>query len=393
MCTKKNISVKVKFILIALISIILGEGIYLISLQQKIKSDPLEVALKGCKTLSSNPKKLQCWEDLIDSSLKNQGIEKTFEIVENLYTSEPVFANDCHAYVHKIGEKTYELFSQNQNFTLSPKTSYCGYGFYHAFMESLLLDSANLDKARQFCDYVDRQMGSIMADAKGACYHGIGHGVADNHDQKNWENEKALVNQPLKLCEKVAPNEVLLNRCSSGVFNVLAIAYNSNKVKINSQDPLWFCRQLSHNIYKKTCYEEMNTALFALTHRDFIQAAKFIEGIQEDEFANSGIRSLAGVYGMSLVQNSDFAKPIKDCRQLQLRLSCFKGFVGGLMEGGRPGIEYVKAISLCKDSSLNKEEKRVCFEEILWLSSQYYPKEKYQSVCNMIDDEYKRNCV
>lgn len=392
---KIKIPTKIKFVLIVLILIVLGEETYLVLSQRNIQSNPSIVTQTVCKTFNSGSQKLQCWEDLIDSTLKTQGIHQTFEIVEKLYTTESVFASDCHSYVHKIGEKAYKLFSQHQNFALSPKTSYCGYGFYHAFMESLLKDGGDLNKARKFCDYVDQQMGSSIADSKGACYHGIGHGTADNHDQKYWENEKALVDPALKLCEKVAPNEVLLNRCSSGVFNVLAIAYGGNKVKINTQEPLWFCDQLSNRIYKKTCYEEMNTALFALTHNDFIQAAKFIERITEDEFANSGIRSLAGVLGMSRVQDSDFTEPIYSCHQLQARLrsSCFEGFVGGLIEGGEPGIEYVKTITLCKDSSLNKEEKRACFEAVLWFSSLYYPKEKYQSVCNMIDDGYKRNCV
>lgn len=383
-----------RFLLIAIFTlIVLGELIYLISLQQNVQNISLNLILTKCKSLNSDSGKLQCWEDLVDTALKTEGINQTLEIVEELYRTEPVFASNCHGYVHTIGEKAYKLFLSQKDFNLSPKTSYCGYGFYHAFMETLLKESGDLAKARQFCDYVDRQMHNQIADAKGACYHGIGHGVADNHDQKYWPNEKELVDTALTLCEKVAPNEILLNRCSSGVFNVLAIAYSGNKVKIHTQDPLRFCSQLSNKIYKKTCYEEMNTALFALAKGDFIQAAKFIEKIEEDEFANSGIRSLAGVFGMSRVQNSDFAEPIQSCQQLQtrLRLSCIRGFVGGLIEGGKPGIEYIKALSFCKDISLSEEEKAGCIKETLWLSSVYYPKEKYQLVCNIVEEKYCNN--
>lgn len=326
--------------------------------------------LRGCQNLNT-AEKLICWEKVIDSTLKRDGMNQAFEIVEKLYQEDPIFVSNCHDFVHLIGERTYKLFSENRQFNLSSKTSYCGYGFYHAFMESLLTDGGDLAKAREFCEYVDKKMQGQNADAKGACYHGIGHGVADNHDQKSWKNEDDLVDEALSLCEKVAPDNVLLNRCSSGVFNVLAIAYNGSKLKINSKDPLWFCRQQKNDIYKKTCYEEMNTALFVLTGRNFISAAKFIEAIEEDEFASSGIRSLAGVFGMSSVQNIDFAKNIDDCRNIQarLRLACFKGFVAGLMEGGNPGKEYEKALKFCKNSGLNIEEKEACIEELLRLCS------------------------
>lgn len=350
--------------------------------------------LNTCQNLNSESEKLQCWENSIDSTLNHQGIDQAFEVVGKLYQSEPVFASSCHDFVHLIGKKAYKLFSNHQEFNLSSKTSYCGYGFYHAFMEALLKDGGDLGKARQFCDYVDRKMHDQNADAKGACYHGIGHGVADNHDQKTWENERDLVNNALTLCEKVAPDDVLLDRCSSGVFNVLAIAYNGNRLQINSQDPLWFCRHLQNDIYKKTCYDEMNTALFALAKKDFISAALFLEDVKEDEFASSGIRSLAGAFGMSDVQNLDFEKSINDCHRLQerLRLSCIKGFAAGLIEGGSPALEYEKALQFCNDILLNTEEKQVCFEEVLWLSSTYYPKQKHKLVCNKVLDKFRKYC-
>ena len=350
--------------------------------------------LKDCHNLDSNSQKLVCWEELIDSTLKKSSISEAFEIVEQVYNSDPVFVSNCHDFVHLIGEKAYQKFSNKEGFNLSSKTSYCGYGFYHAFMESLLQDSGDLTKAREFCDYAERKLQGQNADAKGACYHGIGHGVADNHDQKSWDNETDLVSNALTLCEKVAADNVLLNRCSSGVFNVLAIAYNGNKLKINSQDPLWFCRQLKKDIYKKTCFEEMNTALFVLSGKDFIQAAKFIEEIEDDEFANSGIRSLAGVFGMSFVQLGNFDKFINDCRNLQerLRLSCIKGFVTGLIEGGSPGEEYIKSLKFCGSGILKMSEKVACFEETLRLSSIYYPKEKHQLVCNLVDNKFRKYC-
>lgn len=373
---------KVRFFLIILV--ILGLLIYSFSKKSE----------DNCQNLNSKSEKLTCWEKLFDFTLKNKGIDQAFGIVERLYKEDPVFVSNCHDFVHLIGEKTYQLFSNKRDFSPSAKTSYCGYGFYHSFMESLLKDGGDLAKARQFCDYVDRKMSNQNTDVKGACYHGIGHGVADNHDQKEWKDEKDLVESALTLCEKVAEDKVMLNRCSSGVFNVLAIAYISNRLDIPA-DPLWFCHQQQNNIYKKTCYEEMNTALFVFSEKDFTKAASFLEKVEKDEFALSGIRSLAGVFGMSQVQNNDFSKIINDCRKIQQRLtiSCFKGYAAGLIEGGNPSKEYEKALEFCQDDLLKDEEKAACFEEVLRLSNIYYPREKQEKICNLVEDKYKKYCL
>ena len=352
-------------------------------------------AKNECQNLMPHSKKLQCWEDLIDSVLKHQGIDQAFEIVQKLYTTEPVFASNCHSYVHTIGEKAYRSFSSHQNFTLSPKTSYCGYGFYHAFMESLLLDGGDLNKARQFCDYVDKKMSGSIADAKGACYHGIGHGTADNHDQKYWHTEQALVTPGLKLCEKVAPDDVLLDRCSSGVFNVLAIAYTSNRVKLDPPDPLQFCRQFTSSIYKKTCFEEMNTALISLSQGNFATAVGFTQGIADPAYAHFATRSLAGAVGMSRVSQNDFSKEIKVCQSLKdpLNLSCFNGFVGGLIEGGQPNTQHIKALKFCQNSSLKENEQAACFKEAFRMLSVYYTAEEYKQMCKEMVEKYKNFCI
>ena len=357
-------------------------------------NNPVKDRLNNCQNLKSSSEKLQCWEDLIDSKINSKDIEGAFEIVEQLYKDDPVFVSNCHDFVHLIGQKTYQLFSENQKFNLPNKTAYCGYGFYHAFMEALVNDGADLNKARQFCDWVDQKMHSKNADVKGACYHGIGHGTADNHDTKKWKDEADLVDNALDLCEQVALDQVLLNRCSSGVFNVLAIAYFSNRLKMDSKDPLWFCRKFQNDIYQKTCYEEMNTALFVLSNKDFLRAAKFIAEIKKDEFATSAMRSLASVFGVSAVQSEDFEKIISGCRQLQarLRLSCLRGFAAGFMEGGSPGTEYEKALKYCQINILTEQEKAACFEELLWLSSINYPKEKHQTICNLVDNEFRKYC-
>lgn len=351
-----------------------------------------KISLSSCNRSQDLVDKKQCWEQLIESTLQDHGLEETFNLVDFLYKNDSLFAFDCHAYVHLIGEKTYQLFSQNQSLTLSTKASYCGYGFYHGFMETLLLAGDDLKKAGQFCDWAEKQVGG-KNDVKGACFHGIGHGLSDNHDKKYWSNENELVDNPLIICETVAPSEYMINRCSSGVFNVLAINYISNFLPINQGDPLDFCKRLTKSYFKKPCLEEMNTMLIAISGRDMVRAAKFLEGI-ENQYASSAMRSLAGVVGMNSDDNL-FSLQVDKCRKVRsnLRLSCIRGFVSGLIEGAISGTQEVKALSFCRNPMLESEEEINCYQEALRLLSLYLPLEKYQRVCNQLSEKYRRYCT
>jgi hypothetical protein len=86
----------------------------------------------------------QCWEKLMLETLEKEGVESALNSIVYLSETEPLFLNDCHAYSHLIGEKAYRLYVEEDNFELTPATALCGYGFYHGFMETLLLTTGNI---------------------------------------------------------------------------------------------------------------------------------------------------------------------------------------------------------------------------------------------------------
>ncbi|MDZ4285143.1 MAG: hypothetical protein U1A28_04935, partial [Patescibacteria group bacterium] len=74
-----------------------------------------------------------CSQEEIGAALTAGGVSAAFDVVASLYTRQS-FSGDCHGYAHEIGEAAYFLYEGGKDMRLSPKTSYCGYGFYHGFM-------------------------------------------------------------------------------------------------------------------------------------------------------------------------------------------------------------------------------------------------------------------
>ncbi len=348
-------------------------------------------ALLGCR--QEVPENQNCWEDLIDKTMDEKGLDVTLELIAAVYESEPNFSQTCHALVHKVGVKAYELFEKDKDFKLSPKTAFCAYGFYHGFMETLTFKTKDLKRAVLFCDYVDQQLASLTSDAKLQCYHGIGHGIASVHDPSVRGNEKAILDPALKLCEQVSTTDDQLYRCSSGVFNAIAIFYVTGEYELplNKNDPLRLCRDQPEK-FKEPCYGNMNTLLAWLTDNNLNKSARFIEDIREDKYAIASIRYLLGL--LSPIKQDQQDQLISECRSLQTRLSipCIQGIVHGLLEHGKPGVEYVAALKFCRLNLLGQEEKDSCFKYALPYLDSIYAKEKVEDICLTVEEPYRVIC-
>ena len=102
--------------------------------------------------------KTQCWQDALGQALDQRGIDAVFQVFSNLYDADADFRQNCHGLTHAIGQQAYKKFKNNEYIGASPKTSYCGYGFYHGFMESLVHNGANFADAREFCVLVNKHL-------------------------------------------------------------------------------------------------------------------------------------------------------------------------------------------------------------------------------------------
>lgn len=341
-----------------------------------------------------------CYEELIDATLQTKGLKEAFETLANLFEKDSNFASDCHDFTHKLGEKAYFMFSEKKEFSLSEKSSYCGYGFYHGFMETLLQKTADMGEARKFCEYADSQLKKTTSDAGGACYHGIGHGAVDGSDPRSWGDPQEMIKNGLALCELVSndenptPRYGKLYRCASGVFNALEILSTSNqyKLSLNKKDPFWVCKSQPEE-FKEACFTQFVVAVMVLNNNDFTKSARIIDTINENNFAIPSLQALA----VELVKHgkTDYQQTLDFCHSLSVRFQtpCITAYAEGFLKYGPPEKEYVEAIKFCKFNLLKDYEKSACFEKVLSLLRIWYTADKSQSICKGVDEKYRwQNC-
>ena len=334
----------------------------------------------------------QCLEELISTTLQIKGVEAALDILHN---NQAHFANNCHDLAHTIGESAYRVFSQGKAMVLTPKTYYCGYGFYHGFMETLVQTTGSPEQARAFCEYADRQLAGETGDAGGSCYHGIGHGTVDGGDPRHFGDAKAVIAPGLEICERVGSTDTQIDRCASGVFNSLAIAYNNSSYgfSLPRENPYGICEEQVKHYFKKPCYEEMNTTVIRLGD-SFVESARFVEEIADDVYANYAIESLAGYAVFFHSSRNNLEDSALDCRSLQerLRLACIRGFGAGLAEHALPESEHVASLAFCSLRILTDEERQTCFGRLVPYLRVLYTREKFQEICQSLEEDYRRFC-
>ena len=335
-----------------------------------------------------------CYKDLIMSKFKDKGLDSALDLVAKIYAKDQSFSSTCHDIGHLLGASTYDLFRSGKDFKINTKIAFCSYGFYHGFME-LLASDGDVKKAQDFCKYVDAQIAKETPDATLQCYHGIGHGWVNIHgDKKLYGDDMGIVNRGLSLCEEVAGTELELARCATGVFNGIAIFYDTGEydLKVNKKDPMWVCKSIDKK-FQDSCYISMNILLYSITNKDFRQAASYIEQIKDDTIAAHAMINLSLPFSLLEMDSTDHSKSIAVCRDLQNRLviPCFQGFAFSFMEHGEPGKEYVKAVDFCKNNGLTKDEEKGCLSYIYSYLPQWYPSQKALDICSS-QGEYLDYC-
>jgi hypothetical protein len=336
-----------------------------------------------------------CWEEKVSELLRKEGVGSAFEAIATQYEKDPSFANPCHDLTHKVGQAAYLLFAQNKEFEISNKTRYCSFGFYHGFMETLIRKGGDTKSARNFCEYIGKELGDETSSAMGACFHGIGHGWTNIHDKRFWGDERAMVKDSLKLCEQVATNNEELLRCTTGIFDSISIGYYNKQAGLvmREDEPLWLCKEQPER-YKEACYRDMMPAIMWLGEHDLTKAVPYVERYVEEAYQSIAMQSLAANSIRFIINFVDPVKSIAICRKARsdLQQECINGVASGVIEHGKPGNEYKEGIRLCGSSDLTDGEAKECFIGIFGYINQLYSKDRMKSICGEVDTNYRQLC-
>lgn len=386
-----------KIIIVLSVTLIIAAGIFFYFNSKKNAHN--QTTVLPSNNCSSSQNQLQCWQQQMKQTLQSHGLPAAFDALANLYATQPAFAVQCHNFTHELGEEAYEMFASGKDFELNSKTQYCGYGFYHGFMETLLQNTKDVRKAQDFCAYVGKKLAGQTTDGEGACYHGIGHGAVDGTDVKAWGNPQAMIDPSMKLCKFVSgTNQDYLYRCVTGVYNALEILSTDSKYKLSmiEKNPFWLCPSQPES-YKEPCYTNMLPSLLRFTNNGLEKSEKIIEKIPEKpNIKTTVIYSLFHEFvRLNLDRpNYNIENGMQICHSLAdtFRLACVDGIAGGHMKYGDPKLAYVKGLAFCKMPILKSDEEDSCYNTILTRLRIWYSPVQAAEICSAVDAKFQKYC-
>jgi len=370
--------------------------------------DHLDSQKGGIITVRNTPwaKKRACQNEVcfiqeIEHVLVKKGLDGALERFGRLYENVPEFSSSCHDVTHLLGEAAYREFARGGNVITTEKTAYCGYGFYHGFIEALLFTTGNFDQAKNYCRAVQQKLSETIASPNAiySCYHGLGHGTFDTQSFSAWGDDRGMLTSALTTCERVTMGEEaeLVKQCATGVFNALANAYNNEtyNLRFDVKNPWGICLRQENIEYKKACFREVAASYIKRVNISEESAIAMIAHLTDRVGANATVYAyMSEEARLHLAAPlSSWAKTCQEISRSDLQISCTQGVATGLFLWGSPGSEHVKAIAFCGSSGLSKNNREACFAYVLPRIRSVYNREKALAVCQTMDPAYQPYCL
>lgn len=365
---------------------------------------PIKKVCGELKEVSYTQRQL-CWYGLIEEAVKKGGVGKALSLFDELYNNEPLFSQGCHDAMHLIGDAAYREYRKGSKFVFTNETSFCGYGFYHGFIEAMLYTTGDYTEVRNFCESTSQNLKVDIESPNTiySCYHGIGHATFDAHNPNIWGDEVKMVGPAISTCEKVTVGyaEEKTKQCVTGVFNALGIAYSNNlyKFTMNKKDPVWYCRTLK-TLYKKACFIEVTMAWITnqMGNYDykFKDAIVYVEQLNDFEGEKAAIFSVSSDYARLHLNDLNNHDLILLCKAVKTGLyaPCLEGLQLAVLNWGKPGQEYDRALSFCGDNLFTEKEKESCYRYMFNSFATLYSKEKRLNICNQnVPGDFKEKCI
>lgn len=336
-----------------------------------------------------------CFDELIRHVVETQGVDAAYQVFQDAFASGKLPAG-CHWTAHVIGEAAYEQFKETNDVPISEATTYCGFGFYHGFLEGLLREFNDPAYALEFCKRVEKRLGTLGLQN---CYHGIGHGYTEDPPDPSVVGDfQAMIDPGIKMCEFLfGKNFTYLNLCLTGVFTVPAGFALEGKygLSIDPKEPFAYCKGQPYR-YLKACYGEFAPKLNAILDYDLSRLPPYVDAIQDEKLKRLVTWVVPSVIMAEDILDKDHSQYIEKCRKGfsgNLRHICWGGSILGFFLQGEPEKEYQPILRFCLSKSWqSEEERRFCWGEAFRQMQQHYSKEKMAGICREIPDRYHALC-
>lgn len=338
-----------------------------------------------------------CWDDLLAYTLTKRGFDRAFELFVALYRTEPNVPKACHGWGHALGDAAYDLYARGEGVEFRPETSYCGYGFYHGFLERLVASEGSAAAAYDFCTRVAGEPRNKLTFNN--CIHGIGHGATAGiiENPAQWTVPQDVVDKGAAVCGSLPLSGREARDCADGVFNelVLDIFYEeyglSRDAYLPQGAPFALCEAQEERL-RTSCYFEVVGTFEQLFAGDFARASGYVtERIANAEDAVVAMRKLSADFMQSDIIEDDYAPHVGVCRSLRgdLADACVSGMQIGLIAHGEPGREWEKLFPFCASDLLSEEERAACFRKSFYHFENAYDGALLGDACRAAPASYR----
>lgn len=290
-----------------------------------------------------------CWELEVTDMLTRKGLAASFTLVDSLYAEDPAFRRNCHDVMHILGAAAFREFKNSPSVRAEQRTSYCGYGFYHGFIETMIVEngSSNFDAVKKYCATVEKE---LSPSASGPCFHGIGHAVFDSLPGSSWGSYELMTETALAVCERVLERAEDRTQCASGVYNSLANALSARTYALSFSDidTSAFCAD-QKQAYRESCFGEVGIGYIREKHMEREEALTFIGGLKGPErlsqlfyyFSDETKRMMYDLNTNSLSASCASLSGSAETGR------CIEGVLQGLRESTQVGKMYEYALPFC----------------------------------------------
>ncbi|MHB1086719.1 MAG: cupredoxin domain-containing protein, partial [Minisyncoccota bacterium] len=296
---------------------------------------------KNCLTVQTGTIQPECWEAEVLSLVREGGIASAFDSIRTWYRENPDFRRNCHDVMHVVGIAAYAEFTEEGLVTVRDEASYCGNGFYHGFVEKMLVEqgTGQYEDVSAYC----AELKVTKPEAAGPCYHGIGHAVFDSIDGSLWGDDVAMVNFALNVCRATLPGEWERVRCGSGVFNALANAYSARTYGLAFLDnePPSLCLKVPR-VYRDFCNMELGNGYIRDKQWEKTREMDYLRGIENQEVRAAiivGYMDTEVKRTIDTINVEAFAKLCRSFSTAQDIRACVAGVHSGLRGVGEPELE------------------------------------------------------
>jgi plastocyanin len=324
--------------------------------------------------------KFACWNEVVVALLQQKGVTPALQQIRQWYATEPRFASECHDYLHKAGEAAFATRFVPEE--LGPEASYCGYGFFHGYMERTLAETGSTQTAVEFCAAVVRSQPRNIGDA---CYHGFGHGLFTQAAETMTDKTgPEIVGKALVGCVAMAgEQQETAARCSSGVFMEYAVSSTEGLygLSVDARNPFGLCKS-QVVIFQSDCYRQLQILVSSITGDDIRAGLRFSEAIPDTGLARTMTETYMGG-APDIKSASNVSRAAAICAQVQSRISqaCVNGIALAYLLKGVPGNEGESAVAFCQSAAVPAPQQHVCVAFVVNYVQHSYAPERLKQFC------------